>query len=296
MLSMVTMATAAALLILYPGGAAQEDWCDPGWNTFTTTCFKLFTEPKSWSAAQTYCEEMDGNLLSVNATPGLERVTKEMSHKKQSSWWTGWHKRIENETVIDLDARISFLNQLWGKGEPNYRHKEDCAEITINGTLNDAQCNRNNNFICVKFSTSGQESTQTIEDCGPGWFLMHRACYKLSTDALPWESAKKNCEVDGGYLLSVSSVAEMNLDKEGDEKRQQTKYLVGRATEGSTIQQNRGCGLIQVHLFQRESQDGVLRSRTMRTDERTVWRSPRTAPSATRTARKFGLLYAKDMK
>ncbi|PVD23739.1 hypothetical protein C0Q70_17012 [Pomacea canaliculata] len=60
---------------------------------------------------------------------------------------------------------------------------------------------------------SGQETTQTIEDCGTGWFLMQRACYKLSTDAMPWESAKKNCEVDGGYLLSVSSVAEMNLIK-----------------------------------------------------------------------------------
>lgn len=63
--------TLALLAVVSLTDAAQEDWCDPGWNTFTTTCFKLFTEPKSWSAAQTYCEEMDGNLLSVNAKPGL---------------------------------------------------------------------------------------------------------------------------------------------------------------------------------------------------------------------------------
>lgn len=44
--------------------------------------------------------------------------------------------------------------------------------------------------------------------CSGEWVQLHRACYKFQKDKMTWDAAKTECMQAGGYLVSISSMAE----------------------------------------------------------------------------------------
>ncbi|KAK7487541.1 hypothetical protein BaRGS_00021243, partial [Batillaria attramentaria] len=83
---------------------------------------------------------------------------------------------------------------------------------------------------CVVADTPSNDT----EDCGTGWMYMHRACYRFTTQQMTWDNAQMSCESEGGYLLSISSVAEKN------KVRKEMRKVDGAATWWIGLKHKRG--------------------------------------------------------
>ncbi|XP_030635054.1 C-type mannose receptor 2-like [Chanos chanos] len=107
--------------------------------------YKLITEQKSWSEAQSYCREQYTDMVTVRNETENEKISEMITSDKKV--WIGLYR--DNWAWSD-GSKSSF--RYWNKKQPdNQGGIENCAEITPHTRdWNDQRCSVQQPFVCYQ--------------------------------------------------------------------------------------------------------------------------------------------------
>ncbi|KAK7100085.1 hypothetical protein V1264_023085 [Littorina saxatilis] len=133
------------------GDQARGDDCADGWESIHRGCYRFTVDPQlGWEDALMDCQGRGGELISVSDMGEKGKLLKKVKAlDKNRTWWVGL-KRDKGTWNTWIDGGpFSYRVTRWKRGEPNNEGgKENCAEISSRGELNDKDCNSLRAFIC----------------------------------------------------------------------------------------------------------------------------------------------------
>ncbi|XP_055345944.1 macrophage mannose receptor 1-like [Paramacrobiotus metropolitanus] len=180
-------------------------------------CIYWSKKPDTWENAQTACENMDANLVTVTnrshdfITLKTSQVTTS-TYAEDQTYWIGLHMidMVTREWAW-VDGHVSFFRP-WAAGRPRNGTERCVAHVSRSGRWEDHNCNRNFRYICSK--TGRTRPTRPPRppggNCAEGWFAHGEFCYRLSTPSqnLTWLEASNECATARAGLVSVHTSIE----------------------------------------------------------------------------------------
>ncbi|XP_077573854.1 galactose-specific lectin nattectin-like [Stigmatopora nigra] len=127
--------------------------CPKGWTLLDKYCYIYQHDPRSFSDAESVCNVIGGNLVSINSRKE-NAVVVELIREAEGSVvdaWIGLHDAIEEGEFVWTDGEV--LNfRFFGSGQPdNDNGNEDCVEIAASGEMwADDQCSGLHPFVCIR--------------------------------------------------------------------------------------------------------------------------------------------------
>ncbi|XP_068609207.1 uncharacterized protein [Brachionichthys hirsutus] len=187
----------------------------PGYVSWYSNFYRLVTEPKSWDAAQTFCEVEGGNLASIDMSYDQAFVAGVVLQGGDDAW-IGLRRQDEG-VYAWTDGWPVFFTQ-WGPGEPSTNQDGGCVSMhgapAFHGTWNDTRCDLAKPFIC-KISSEEPPPTPAPGDgkCLPFWAPYGSYCYSVydGQQGYSWPDSRLYCQSRGAELASVHSRAEVNF-------------------------------------------------------------------------------------
>ena len=156
--------------------------------------YEYYDYPLKWFDAYRFCEKKGGHLVTITSKEEDDFISGLV---KDYSVWTGG-RTFDNSPWMWITGE-SFDYQNWGWNQPdNYNNSEDALQYVFDqGTIywNDAPGNTTLTFICEydnaidisKYTPVYKENYNGHEY----WYFENR---------VDWQTAKKICELKGGYL------------------------------------------------------------------------------------------------
>ncbi|XP_061141761.1 galactose-specific lectin nattectin-like [Syngnathus typhle] len=126
--------------------------CPAGWTQLDTRCFIYQNEALNFRLAETVCNILGGNLVSIHSQLENE-VVRHVILAGAGSFartWIGLYDRIEDGDYLWTDgSEADFFD--WGTNRPTMNTNEDCVEINFqNNRWNDRNCRGRLPFVCAK--------------------------------------------------------------------------------------------------------------------------------------------------
>ncbi|XP_070194842.1 adhesion G protein-coupled receptor L4-like isoform X1 [Littorina saxatilis] len=148
------------------GDQARGDDCADGWESIHRGCYRFTVDPQlGWEDALMDCQGRGGELISVSDMGEKGKLLKKVKAlDKNRTWWVGL-KRDKGTWNTWIDGGpFSYRVTRWKRGEPNNEGgKENCAEISSRGELNDKDCNSLRAFICEQHDITNRPSIPTMK-------------------------------------------------------------------------------------------------------------------------------------
>uniref|UniRef100_A0A668A7N4 C-type lectin domain-containing protein n=1 Tax=Myripristis murdjan TaxID=586833 RepID=A0A668A7N4_9TELE len=121
--------------------------CSDGWIHFSSSCYFISSESKSWNASRQDCLRRGADLVIINSR-------EENVRGLEIRLWIGLSD-LETEGKWKWLDGSSLSYTYWGPGEPNSDggKNEDCGEIRFHdrrNRWNDESCGSSNFWICEK--------------------------------------------------------------------------------------------------------------------------------------------------
>ncbi|XP_057686714.1 galactose-specific lectin nattectin-like [Corythoichthys intestinalis] len=132
----------------------QETECPKGWTQLDMYCYVFQHDARSFSDAESVCNVLGGNLVSINSAKENALVVELIREAAGSvvDTWIGLHDAIEENDFVWTDGEtVNFKS--FGVGQPdNNSDNENCVEIAAdaNELWNDDTCTEANPFVCIK--------------------------------------------------------------------------------------------------------------------------------------------------
>lgn len=136
--------------------------CASSWVHYDRSCYYLSNERKSWSEAQTSCQEHHARLVEYNDIQEQNFVfsmARSMADWGDNSWngfWVGADDPDKNGQFKWISSRLAvesgFSNWLPGQPDNRHNHFEFCMMILANqnGSWNDGICKSALKFVCER--------------------------------------------------------------------------------------------------------------------------------------------------
>ncbi|XP_072021157.1 lymphocyte antigen 75-like [Amphiura filiformis] len=197
-----------------PGNPDIISSCDrPGYQSYFQSCFRVVTEPQTFTDAQAVCEGEMANLASLNDLyeEGFAEVV--MFNNELESAWIGLQADMTTGQYEWLDGwPLTFTN--WRVSEPSRASGKGCVAISNNpnSTWVDENCSEQKGFICkYTFSSKPQEPEPELGYCPSGWELYQGHCYyfRPTQPLANWDIAQYDCQVEGAHLAYLHSNEEV---------------------------------------------------------------------------------------
>ncbi|XP_069120617.1 macrophage mannose receptor 1-like isoform X2 [Argopecten irradians] len=181
--------------------------CPVYWVRYGSSCYRYqYKDAKSWYEAKNWCKLQGGDLVKIETTAERTWILRQLgnlqSHQHaHPQWWTGMN---------DLDATSAWQWSdrstvdprvfLWLPGNPNNQgNREHCVRFE-NLKMNDRPCGERINYVCER--SIGVPLTC---DADRGWQSYPPYCYHVHGDQQTWANAKRQCNREGGDLVSIQS-------------------------------------------------------------------------------------------
>ena len=124
--------------------------CADGWRNFGSSCYKSFTDRKSWKDAESVCESEGGHLASVHSQEENQFI-EDISGNY--TWLGGTDVDTEGQWIWVDGSPFDWNASNWGvaNGEPNGKTIENCLVTWDSQPWNDAPCNPGwwaRKFVC----------------------------------------------------------------------------------------------------------------------------------------------------
>ncbi|XP_029904981.1 CD209 antigen-like protein C isoform X3 [Myripristis murdjan] len=120
--------------------------CPDGWTYFSSSCYFMSSESKSWDESRKDCQGRGADLVIINS-----REENSFLMNFRVRLWIGLSD-LETEREWKWVDGSSLCYSYWAKGQPNdYGGGEDCGELrpAYDG-WNDAPCSDGRPWICEK--------------------------------------------------------------------------------------------------------------------------------------------------
>ncbi|GIX97410.1 secretory phospholipase A2 receptor [Caerostris extrusa] len=184
-------------------------------------CYEVGSNLYSWHRAKEYCENKDSSLVSVHTDDEIGFLLRLLYDNRQTVGnrvWIGLNSLVRGTFRWTDYTPVDFT--YWNVEEPNNKeNQEKCVNMYIgNGLWNDENCNIHMSYIC-KYNKDANVTIEipttrdpSIGNCKKGWYAHHDRCYLLAgladKDKVNWTVASQNCQLLGGYLVSIRSAGE----------------------------------------------------------------------------------------
>ncbi|XP_061551874.1 ladderlectin-like [Phycodurus eques] len=127
--------------------------CPKGWTQLDKYCYVYYHDPRTFSDAESICNLLDGNLVSITSLKEHALVVELIREGAGSvvDTWIGSHDAIEEDDFVWTSGEVfKFTN--FGPGQPNnIGGDEDCVEIEADDSLwDDDECSDANPFVCIR--------------------------------------------------------------------------------------------------------------------------------------------------
>ncbi|KAJ7336623.1 hypothetical protein OS493_011843 [Desmophyllum pertusum] len=131
--------------------------CPTDWLYLNGSCYRAYSTEQSWFDAAKFCQENQGELLSINSEGEQRFVYQRMAVNK--TLWIGLVKdRSLGSFRWSNGDRLTYEN--WIIGEGSISGSEDCGEMTdysvFHGQWNDKTCSVKQPYICEKGALRGR--------------------------------------------------------------------------------------------------------------------------------------------
>lgn len=128
-------------------------------------CIKMFSEKKSWGAAETSCKDNGGHLIKIESKEEnnflLNTFLQIPEGEVNIEAWIGLTDKKEEGNFVWTDGTPEKKTcTMWADGQPNEEDGQDCTEIANGvfwpggppqvGVWNDFQCKSKIMYICEK--------------------------------------------------------------------------------------------------------------------------------------------------
>lgn len=196
--------------------------CPSGWKTYKLGCYKVFMQPKTWTAARDLCRSFSKtDLVSIHDT-AEDSFVSSLTNSSYDAW-IGLNDRgpISGHVWSDYSP-VQFTN--WGVAQPDsHSGQQACVTIKSIGGWYDVGCFSTRPYICkmrrpLKATTSPPPTTKPVPTtqipgiCDPGWTYWNNLCYHFSnessTNLRSWFDARSLCQKERGDLVSLRNAAE----------------------------------------------------------------------------------------
>ncbi|XP_054607456.2 macrophage mannose receptor 1 [Nothobranchius furzeri] len=188
--------------------------CSPEWVSFQRKCYKLFTgnNNKNWRDARTYCIQEGGNLVSIANEMEQAFLTTQLLHHNDDVWIGMNDMNREMHFVWTNGKAITFTN--WAKGHPTsmpvggyFNEVFDCVIMVgstnkLKGQWKVEDCGLKRGFICKK-NVDSQIAVPATTVSSKTFHKIGNDSYKLVTQKLRWDEARRECQADDADLASI---------------------------------------------------------------------------------------------
>ncbi|XP_050405448.2 macrophage mannose receptor 1 [Patella vulgata] len=194
--------------------------CPTGWVEYMDSCYKAYTNKRTWIDAQQACLNMGADLASIHNASAQAVIKASLNrYLYRATYWIGLNDRgTEGRLVWSDGTPLDFTS--WGSAEPNDQNgREDCVEYSqMTSKWNDNSCFIKNNYICmisrgmnISLTPSLPVTTPTPIACADsGWTYFNGSCYYASrpygvNSKKSWYDSRRYCQQHGGDLMSIHS-------------------------------------------------------------------------------------------
>ncbi|XP_066514867.1 macrophage mannose receptor 1 isoform X2 [Hoplias malabaricus] len=194
---------------------APTGGCAPEWTSFRGKCYKFVGKgsEKNWHDARDYCISQGGNLVSIRSEAEQAFLTTMMLSASDDMWIglndVNWEMRF-----LWTDGKgVVFTN--WAKGHPvsvpdgrrAFGSDFDCVIIVkepnhITGMWKVEDCSEKRGFIC-KRNIDSQIQIPVTTVSPKAYFALGNNSYKLQTEKMSWDEARRQCKADDADLASI---------------------------------------------------------------------------------------------
>ncbi|XP_040023036.2 macrophage mannose receptor 1 [Gasterosteus aculeatus] len=190
--------------------------CAPDWLAFQGKCYKIVMgeDNKSWQDARKYCINQGGNLVSITKEREQAFLTTQMLGYN-GNLWIGMNDINWEKHFVWTDGKaISYTN--WAKGQPTsvpdggYSFEMETFDCVITvgssskmtGLWKVEDCESKHGFIC-KRNIDSQIEVPATTVLPKAFQKLGNDSYKLVTQKMKWDEARRQCLADDADLASV---------------------------------------------------------------------------------------------
>ncbi|XP_075036882.1 secretory phospholipase A2 receptor [Mixophyes fleayi] len=196
------------------------DDCDVLWekNNDTHVCYQFnLRSALSWHDARASCQAQGGDLLSIMNLDEQNYISKRLNYTGVLLWiglnqldGAGGWQWSDGTALAFINWRSSFTS--------HSLEEKHCGvyDAIRQHTWNSFVCDSGLPYACKKYLTPRQQ--ETFESwkyyptkCDRDWVPYNRHCYKLQREEMSWPQASVACTTDGGELVSVHSLADVEF-------------------------------------------------------------------------------------
>ena len=133
--------------------------CGKNWEENGEHCYYWSTNPRTWKAAERFCQKKGGHLASISSDVIRRYVLKGMGLNNYHKIWLGGTDK-EEEGAWSWSDCTPFDYTSWGNKQPsNGGGHEDCMEMiggSYKGKWNDISCRVKRDFLCSQRKCIGR--------------------------------------------------------------------------------------------------------------------------------------------
>ncbi|XP_031428801.1 macrophage mannose receptor 1 [Clupea harengus] len=197
------------------GGAVPITGCKPGWVRYSSFCYLIGSESKSFDGAKQTCASSSASLVKVADRYENAFLTSLVGLRPERYFWLGMSTLEHPGRLEQTDGgHVTFTH--FDVGLPDQRQGCVAMQTGMSAGLWDLlSCGSEQKFLCRKMAdgvtTSAPPPTTHPLSCHSGWTAKadSNLCYKVfekpSDEKKTWSDARDYCLAIGGDLLSLHS-------------------------------------------------------------------------------------------
>ena len=136
-------------------GVSRCQNCEDGWDYHDNFCYYVSPIEKqtAWNSAETQCQNMNANLLSVKDNAEYDAILNMRSVKDANAWlWIGLHRLsgsskdnfewTDGTPYKEISYRPNGIREVsvWPDGEPTDKDGYDCARLRMLASVSSKRC------------------------------------------------------------------------------------------------------------------------------------------------------------
>uniref|UniRef100_A0A3B5PY03 C-type mannose receptor 2-like n=1 Tax=Xiphophorus maculatus TaxID=8083 RepID=A0A3B5PY03_XIPMA len=183
--------------------------------------YYLVSEPKDWTAAQSFCREKFSDLASIQSAADVKALNEQLELGElgelgeHSTPWIGLYDDVNSwrwsMSASDFYRQDKKKFRNWASREPNNNYgRENCVEMRGDGRWNDEFCNRTRSSVCL--DVKGTKVTFVHVNVNMTWMEAQRYCRGRHTDLASVRNMAENRRLQ--VLVPTGQRAWIGLSRE----------------------------------------------------------------------------------
>lgn len=199
--------------------------CPAGWIPYHTSCYKLFTEEKTFDDASSYCmdQQPEGalvtNLLTLWDDYEMQfgrtflrddSLPNRNPNDLPKGLWIGLKYKDGNWPKWQWIDNWPLTRSNWAAEHPQINKFGPCAFFNNNGQFESTQCYDSRPFVCKAefYDFTPEWDNSALGEptgCDNGWTLVGMHCVRVFPEMLSYNDARNDCKLRKSNLVSIHS-------------------------------------------------------------------------------------------